>query len=141
SIVGVEHRQPGLGAEVRQQQEALLQVTGDDVRHMDTSIAKQVGDVDKRATVLLFRRRIHADQRAITEVKAEIAAKTGIRRRRHTTHRAPDLLRYPLLQRLFAYIVARLHCCPHSIKLPDRKSTRLNSSHVKISYAVFCLKK
>src|SRR5690606_40830015 len=25
--------------------------------------------------------------------------------------------------------------------LRDRKSTRLNSSHVKISYAVFCLKK
>src|SRR5690606_41817578 len=24
---------------------------------------------------------------------------------------------------------------------PDRKSTRLNSSHVKTSYAVFCLKK
>src|SRR5690606_41553827 len=30
-----------------------------------------------------------------------------------------------------------------SIRAPgqDRKSTRLNSSHVKISYAVFCLKK
>src|SRR5690606_40964544 len=27
------------------------------------------------------------------------------------------------------------------ILLLDRKSTRLNSSHVKISYAVFCLKK
>src|SRR5690606_6017426 len=26
-------------------------------------------------------------------------------------------------------------------ELADRKSTRLNSSHVKISYAVFCLKK
>src|SRR5690606_39508199 len=26
-------------------------------------------------------------------------------------------------------------------RLEDRKSTRLNSSHVKISYAVFCLKK
>src|SRR5690349_23904204 len=26
-------------------------------------------------------------------------------------------------------------------RLPDRKSTRLNSSHVEISYAVFCLKK
>src|SRR5690606_40838798 len=26
-------------------------------------------------------------------------------------------------------------------RTPDRKSTRLNSSHVKISYAVFCLKK
>src|SRR5690606_41927467 len=31
----------------------------------------------------------------------------------------------------------------HIIGIPneDRKSTRLNSSHVKISYAVFCLKK
>src|SRR5690606_40334842 len=29
----------------------------------------------------------------------------------------------------------------HSIVSADRKSTRLNSSHVKISYAVFCLKK
>src|SRR5690606_39703259 len=27
------------------------------------------------------------------------------------------------------------------IRKEDRKSTRLNSSHVKISYAVFCLKK
>src|SRR5690606_41826851 len=27
------------------------------------------------------------------------------------------------------------------VLLEDRKSTRLNSSHVKISYAVFCLKK
>src|SRR5690606_40974716 len=29
----------------------------------------------------------------------------------------------------------------HAMKKVDRKSTRLNSSHVKISYAVFCLKK
>src|SRR5437868_12809489 len=30
----------------------------------------------------------------------------------------------------------------YALKLdPDRKSTRLNSSHVSISYAVFCLKK
>src|SRR5690349_23761592 len=27
------------------------------------------------------------------------------------------------------------------LRLGDRKSTRLNSSHVEISYAVFCLKK
>src|SRR3989442_7063566 len=27
------------------------------------------------------------------------------------------------------------------LRLRDRKSTRLNSSHVRISYAVFCLKK
>ena len=30
---------------------------------------------------------------------------------------------------------------PWVLDLLDRKSTRLNSSHVKISYAVFCLKK
>src|SRR6266511_5397174 len=30
---------------------------------------------------------------------------------------------------------------PDSARLRDRKSTRLNSSHVKNSYAVFCLKK
>src|SRR5690606_41891616 len=29
----------------------------------------------------------------------------------------------------------------HHFRFIDRKSTRLNSSHVKISYAVFCLKK
>src|SRR5690554_7392271 len=28
-----------------------------------------------------------------------------------------------------------------SVTMGDRKSTRLNSSHVRISYAVFCLKK
>src|SRR5256885_11407239 len=30
---------------------------------------------------------------------------------------------------------------PRSRRLRDRKSTRLNSSHLVISYAVFCLKK
>src|SRR5439155_19948839 len=30
---------------------------------------------------------------------------------------------------------------PRISSSPDRKSTRLNSSHVAISYAVFCLKK
>src|SRR3712207_8523775 len=34
-----------------------------------------------------------------------------------------------------------LHSMPHerSLKLRDRKSTRLNSSHANTSYAVFCL--
>src|SRR2546426_6440042 len=36
----------------------------------------------------------------------------------------------------------RLHPDPHRVgALLDRKSTRLNSSHLVISYAVFCLKK
>src|SRR5690606_41091156 len=33
------------------------------------------------------------------------------------------------------------YCDYGHLTLRDRKSTRLNSSHVKISYAVFCLKK
>src|ERR1022692_3298499 len=31
--------------------------------------------------------------------------------------------------------------CDYIFSYPDRKSTRLNSSHLVISYAVFCLKK
>src|SRR3712207_8298843 len=31
--------------------------------------------------------------------------------------------------------------CTASLVVADRKSTRLNSSHANISYAVFCLKK
>src|SRR5438874_6872091 len=35
----------------------------------------------------------------------------------------------------------RLELRNHTVRVTDRKSTRLNSSHVEISYAVFCLKK
>src|SRR5436305_2952840 len=37
--------------------------------------------------------------------------------------------------------ICRLDGPAHSHGSRDRKSTRLNSSHVRISYAVFCLKK
>src|SRR2546421_6332716 len=37
--------------------------------------------------------------------------------------------------------VPRLRSPPPSRAVGDRKSTRLNSSHDQISYAVFCLKK
>src|SRR5947207_12690459 len=42
----------------------------------------------------------------------------------HARHYIPDVLRYP-----------------SGPREADRKSTRLNSSHTVISYAVFCLKK
>src|SRR5256885_7792072 len=45
---------------------------------------------------------------------------------------APRLLRLGVVE-LATLLTA---CAP-----PDRKSTRLNSSHLVISYAVFCLKK
>src|SRR5438477_252397 len=34
-----------------------------------------------------------------------------------------------------------VHQLRHLLQMTDRKSTRLNSSHMSISYAVFCLKK
>src|SRR5690606_42017893 len=41
----------------------------------------------------------------------------------------------------FARTRRRRRARSRSHRRQDRKSTRLNSSHVKISYAVFCLKK
>src|SRR5439155_24798131 len=48
-------------------------------------------------------------------------------------------LRWPI--RLLGRAVARLLSPARLLRWIDRKSTRLNSSHVAISYAVFCLKK
>src|SRR2546430_13612752 len=45
-------------------------------------------------------------------------------------------------QRAVFGVPARVHVSPLGIvRSLDRKSTRLNSSHSQISYAVFCLKK
>src|SRR5204862_6797736 len=49
-------------------------------------------------------------------------------------HRAPD----PVLLRA---VLGRRGDPRPAVLRGDRKSTRLNSSHVEISYAVFCLKK
>src|SRR5690349_23381570 len=54
------------------------------------------------------------------------------------------LLPGPEAQQLAIYTGWLLNGAPGGIAagvLLDRKSTRLNSSHVEISYAVFCLKK
>src|SRR3989454_5613779 len=40
-----------------------------------------------------------------------------------------------------AAMLKRLEGRKHQVMTADRKSTRLNSSHLVISYAVFCLKK
>src|SRR5699024_12570823 len=46
-----------------------------------------------------------------------------------------------LIFSLFHYIISYVAIISMRHIVPDRKSTRLNSSHVSISYAVFCLKK
>src|SRR5690349_23752336 len=53
---------------------------------------------------------------------------------------------FPPRSRMSSHACARERDCPCSPSSrrhagQDRKSTRLNSSHVEISYAVFCLKK
>src|SRR5690242_20947825 len=53
-------------------------------------------------------------------------------------------VRFALAQglRLLARVVVQLRVADRvRHQRPDRKSTRLNSSHMSISYAVFCLKK
>src|SRR5690606_40012448 len=51
----------------------------------------------------------------------------------------PTKLLWSIIQMFDCKIQIRSQECKNLFK--DRKSTRLNSSHVKISYAVFCLKK
>src|SRR5438874_8583010 len=42
---------------------------------------------------------------------------------------------------IYGFTVGLISCAWLGAQQIDRKSTRLNSSHVEISYAVFCLKK
>src|SRR3989442_8852082 len=44
-------------------------------------------------------------------------------------------------RRFEVFVLESGHGLPSRCNDEDRKSTRLNSSHVRISYAVFCLKK
>src|SRR5690606_41729258 len=52
-----------------------------------------------------------------------------------------DVRRYPGSRRHPQFGRDALAAALRAAGIEDRKSTRLNSSHVKISYAVFCLKK
>src|SRR3712207_7877583 len=47
----------------------------------------------------------------------------------------------PMQRRRVGYVPQNYGLFPHLTVAKDRKSTRLNSSHANISYAVFCLKK
>src|SRR5690606_39658467 len=56
------------------------------------------------------------------------------------TRRSSDLSKPLFSKKVMERNQSLLSLAVHQFS-PDRKSTRLNSSHVKISYAVFCLKK
>src|SRR5690606_41345153 len=85
----------------------------------------------------LFRSRLRRDR---------AHAGLGLRRRLRTTHRLTPRKEAPTTELRDAAqpTTTRSSARPtHDDEKGalDRKSTRLNSSHVKISYAVFCLKK
>src|SRR5439155_25697842 len=68
------------------------------------------------------------------------AARNYTRRRETECHRSCSGWQEWTAQPLRAYSKRACFGSPDR-SCPDRKSTRLNSSHVAISYAVFCLKK
>src|SRR5438445_6583383 len=71
---------------------------------------------------------------ALVELGSELAAGRGV----------PDTVPgQPLRvsERLELLYLNRVRELPSGAQTLDRKSTRLNSSHANISYAVFCLKK
>src|SRR3712207_8397704 len=83
----------------------------------------------------LFRSHLAADERAAQPVAVQTAARV-----------APDLAGRRLPQPRGRPRGPRQHGAdadrgPAAGPVADRKSTRLNSSHANISYAVFCLKK
>src|SRR2546426_4889175 len=67
----------------------------------------------------------------------------GVRRLRHVSERVLILGGNPLGRQIIEEIERRpqLGYAVVGVVEKDRKSTRLNSSHLVISYAVFCLKK
>ena len=77
--ITVQRLQVGGTAQVGQQQKTLPQVLRIHVRHMRPRRFEQLGDMQKRAAVLVLRRSVHHDERPpIRESGAKIAAEAGI---------------------------------------------------------------
>src|SRR2546430_11883784 len=73
--------------------------------------------------------------------RTELNNLAAVRQARGTTGEAEAFYRAALAikERLNGPSHPEVRSAP--VQTPDRKSTRLNSSHSQISYAVFCLKK
>src|SRR5207248_9517631 len=92
------------------------------------------------ATLFPYTTLFRSEQRGADEF---LSAASGALRQRVLGLERDDVVAVAALERTDAGQRARmkwLHLLS-SPKGPDRKSTRLNSSHRTISYAVFCLKK
>src|SRR5256885_2835651 len=95
------------------------------------------------ANVLDLRRRIRSVQntRQITKAMKMVSAARLRRAQEHALAARPYA---QMLTNVLKSLVSRAEIYDPATgepRHPDRKSTRLNSSHLVISYAVFCLKK
>src|SRR5207253_3508198 len=110
----------GDNPDIPELQEILADIVGEDLR---------AGEVITRLRALLKRGETRLLPLALNEVIEDVL----------------HLLRSDLVARgvtAESKLAERLPDVPgDEVQLQDRKSTRLNSSHVAISYAVFCLKK
>ena len=87
------------------------------------------------------------------EIAAEMKISLAqIQKERKGIHWIQEMIDLPTKVAFYSH--AAVFCCPSiyepfgiinleamACEIPDRKSTRLNSSHITISYAAFCLKK
>src|SRR3989475_5370783 len=94
--------------------------------------------------------RVACQQQSVRDPEAAIMRREGVRTavqrlRRHVGHSSVRIAQRSGKAGLFS-VVSRYSApadppVPGFVPMVDRKSTRLNSSHSQISYAVFCLKK
>src|SRR5690606_40695467 len=116
-----------------------------DVESVGRRIVEAVGEavVGKREEVTLILAALLADGHVLIEdlpgvgktlLVKSLGAATGLEHNR--IQFTPDLMPMDITGSTVLDPVGR-----EPTFRPDRKSTRLNSSHVKISYVVFCLKK
>src|SRR5690625_5606113 len=83
----------------------------------------------------------HAAALAVALTVSAMAGPWMLRRASPALMRVPRLAIGLLVAGITSWVLALLALGPLLAWILDRKSTRLNSSHVAISYAVFCLKK
>src|SRR3989442_10239005 len=109
------------------------------------TVAKGVGTYRRRGDGGLARRIAPGPRPTLTP-------KQQAQLRRWIIDRTPQQFRFPfalwtlpliaqLIEQRFGVVLHKTTVARLLARLGDRKSTRLNSSHVRISYAVFCLKK
>src|SRR5690625_750304 len=136
----VDHYQPGVPAEIEMPQTSRVEMCADAVEAGGSSTAlqffgrttsyQQLGDLISRAA----------------EGLRQLGVKSGDRVALIMPNCPQHVIAFYAVLRLGAVVVEHnpLYTARelrHLFEDQDRKSTRLNSSHVAISYAVFCLKK